>query len=183
MYDINYFTLIKRQKEKNKMARVVITSMVVLIVVLNVVILSIGFVVFNKLENHIKNNQAYLDSPVTKAKVRDVAIMNKELTIAKEYLSTLMDASSRIKTASQINVNLIDHIRSLTPASTRFVTANYNELTITLSCFSTEPTDPMNFYNKLLGDERFSNVIMPGFTISESNIVTYSVELTLKGGE
>lgn len=183
MYDLNYFSILKRQKQNNKGLQIALILLLVFLLVLNGALLGFAFYTYNKLETKIANNQIFIDSPETKENVKQINIMSKEATIAADYLAVLKKAAGSIDQSDMITVDLIDHIRALAPIETFFRRAEYDHSVINIECFSTEVTDPMNFYHALLEDDQFSFVSMPGFILSPEGIVNYSIQMKLKGGE
>jgi hypothetical protein len=182
MYDLNFFTILRKQKDKNKNVKIVGICILALLVILNGVLVGIGLLAFNKLETQIATNVDYINSPVTKAKVKDVEILSKEKSIAGNYLLIIKEAAVQIEQKNLITVKLIDFVRGIAPEKTFFRRAEYDGMTINLDCFSTEIMDPMSYYHRLLQEDRFADVSMPGFIVSEDGTIIFSIKLTLKGG-
>lgn len=147
MYDVNFFSVLKRQKQKNKNVRIIFIGFLVFLLAINAALLTFGYLAKTKLENHIKQNQQYIDSPSTKAKVRDAAILDKELGIAESYLATIKLAAEGIEKTSLIKLEIVDHIRSLTPVTTKYESVIFMENKVELNCVSSITTDPIQFYN------------------------------------
>jgi len=184
MYDINYFSVLKRIKQKNKNAKIVFIVFFVLLVAANAILLSTGWLAMRKLQTHINTNKAYVSAPATKAKVRDAAILDKELSVASEYLTAIEKTADKIAQTDLIKVALIDHVRSLAPLTTYFETVEMENGTIKLDCISSLETDALLFYNRLLSDNQFSSAYLSEFiVVPEAGTVTFIIDLTLRGGE
>ena len=183
MYDLNFFSLLKKQKQKNRSVRIIGFSLVALFVLANVALVIVGLMTTRKVETQISNNKEYINSPVTKAKVRDAEILNRENTIAANYLSLIKEVGDQFEQSNQIRVELMDHIRLLAPSETRFVNAHYSGLMVDIDCETTEQTDPLHFYHQLLKDDRFASVHMPQISFQSEGVYTYTIGVVLKGGE
>ncbi len=183
MNDLNFFSLLKKQKQKNRSLRIVGFSLLALFLIVNIALVVLGLMTTKKIEAQISSNNEYINSPTTKAKVRDADILNKENSIAANYLSIVKLVSNQFDQSNQIRVELMDHIRSLAPSATRFVNANYSGLTIDIDCETTEQTDPIHFYHQLLNDEWFASVHLPQISSQENGIYTYTIGVVMKGEE
>jgi len=182
MNDLNFFSILKKQKSKNKTLKIIGATILVVLLLVNAVFVFLAYMKTNELNDRIEKNQNFLASEDTKNKVKEANVLNKEVTIAQEYLGILEKVSGNFTENNKIKVELIDHIRELAPIATKFTDSSFEEDTIILNCFTNDVADPMNYYNTLLNDERFSKVVLPGFEIDFEGTVTYSVILTLKGG-
>jgi len=183
MYDLNFFSILKREKQKNKSTKIVIFGVLAFILLANALLIGFGLITFNKLESKIELNQAYIDSTETKNKVREAMIASKEAAIANEYLNTVKNTATQIRNVDIISVDLLDYLTNLLPASTYTNSLQINELNIILDCVSSNQTDPILFYNRLLEESRFTSVVMPGISSSENGLFVFSIRLTLKGGD
>lgn len=182
MNDLNFFSTLKKQKQKNGTLKIVGVIILIVLVVINGVFLAVGLLATNKLKASIKQNQTFLESADTKAKVRDANILTKEATVAAEYLSIMNKVSASFQNDNLIKVSLIDHVREMAPGTTRFEETKYEGSKVTLTCYTTNTADPMNYYHSLLQESQFSSVSMPGFNIDFNGTVKYSIILTLNGG-
>lgn len=181
MYDLNYFSVLAKEKQKNAVWKKLAIGILLFLLLVNAAIITFAYTTFTDLEARIATNEAYLNSAEVQARVKQVELLNKENTIAEKYLAALTDSAARINSADLIKVELLDYIRELAPANTYFRRTEYDQTSIEIDCFSTEVTDPMNFYHRLLNEEMFSQVVMPGFNVGEDGLVVYSVILQLKG--
>jgi len=183
MNDLNFFSILKKQKQKNKSIQIVGFSLLAFFILANAGLVGFGLLAMNRVEKQINNNKAYIASPVTRQKVKDADILNKETAIAANYLNLAKQLTSQFKATNQIKVELINHIRGLAPQTTRFVNANYSGLMIDLDCATTDQKDPIYFYHQLLQDARFKNVRLPQIVAEENKIYSYTISVELKGEE
>jgi len=184
VYDLNFFSTLKKQKQKSNTLKIVGISVLTILLLINAVLFGTSFLLFNKLQTRINNNLAYLDSSPTKEKLREVDKANKEVTIASEYLTIVKKTATQIDQSKLITVDLLDYVRKLAPASTSFINAQYLGPVVTLDCISINVTDPINLYHLMLLDEHFVDVQMSGFTTNPNEgTVTFSIRLILKVGD
>lgn len=183
MQDLNFFSVLKKQKNKNKTLRIVLISILILVLILNAVVIGMGMMATKKLNDKISQNKAYLNSNLTKEKIKEAQILSKEVGIAAEYLKIINKVAGNFNSSNLIRVKLLDDLRGMAPVSTYFEAMEINENKINLKCFTKDVNDPMNFYHKLLQDSRFTDVKLPGFSLDASGTITFDMVLTLKGGE
>lgn len=181
MNDLNFFSVLKKQKQKNQSIRIIALAVLALLVVVNLVAVGLGMIAFGRLNDQISRNRAFINSADTKARVSEVQTLNKEATLAEDYLKLLKTVAGKISKTDRIKLELIDHVRSLAPDTTRFRRAEYDDIYINLECYSTVMTDPMSIYHRLSEDPRFAFVSMKEIGIAEDGVVTFAIQLLQKG--
>jgi len=183
MYDLNFFSALNKQREKDRPTRVIGFSILVLIVILNALLFGFGYFAFRNLETRINNNKTFIDSPITKARVRDAEVMTREASVASEYLTIMQKTAAQISQTSVIKVELVDFIRGLAPPATTFISVQFDGINIDLNGVTSNAADPILYYHELLQQKRFSYVSLPEMTIDENNLIEFTINMMLKGVE
>jgi hypothetical protein len=181
MKDLNFFSVLKKQKQKNKSIRIIAVSALLILLIVNLAGVGLGLLAFGRLNDQISNNRAFIDSADTKARVSEARVLNNQAKIAEDYLELLDTISEKINKTDRIKLELIDYVRTLTPQTTNFRRAEYDDTAIYLECYSTQIDDPMSIFHRLNQDERFSYVSMTEIGVNESGVVTFAIRLTQEG--
>lgn len=183
MYDINFFSVYKKKRSKSNGLKIFIIIFCCLFVVANALLIGGGLYLFSQIEHRIADKQAEIDSEATKIKVQEATKIRTQTLLSSEYLKILTDADGKINQLKTFDSKLLDKVRGLTPATTKFTFTEYNGVNINLECFSGVITDPMDMYHAFLKDPAFATVTLSGITVLAGGEITFNVICQLAGGE
>ena len=115
MSDLNYFSVLKKQKQRSQSIRNMALAALAILLIVNLAAVGLGMIAFSRLNGQISQSRAFIDSTDTKARVSEVQALNKEATIAQDYLVLLQSVATKISKTDRIKLELIDYIRGADP--------------------------------------------------------------------
>ncbi|MDW7656056.1 MAG: hypothetical protein SCM11_02650 [Bacillota bacterium] len=165
MHDMNFFSTLKRRRSGNKTFTTFIVLLLVVFVILNGLMIGAAYLKFTDINRDIESKQAYLDDPNTQEKVTEANKARADVDLTSQYLSILQQADSKLRQITLIDTELIDHIRSLTPTTTKINASFISGMVVNLSCVATVDTDPLDMYHAFLHDDRFIQATLSTVTM------------------
>lgn len=183
MYDINFFSVYKKKQSKNNGYKIFALGFLSLFILVSILLIIGGSLYFASLENSINEKTAIINSEETKTKIAEANKIKIESALTTEYLSLLKSATDKLTQINTLNSALLDKVRNLTPANTRFTQADYTGRMINLGCVSTLVTDPMDMYHAFKSDKTFASVTLYNIDIAADGSVQFSIDCQLAGGE
>lgn len=168
MYDMNFFSVYRRSKSKNRPFFLFLTILVVLVVLINALLIGARFYIFGDIQNEIQAMNDYINNPATKLAMEEAAKIKNEAELTSKYLSLLQSADSKLDRMDLIDSPLLKEISLLTPVDVVFRSAQINGNAVILTCEAVAPTDPMDMYHAFIASPLFSQVVMSGIAISDT---------------
>jgi hypothetical protein len=182
MYDINFFSVYKKKKNKNSALKIFIAVFLLLFVLGNALLIGGGLMLFSRLEASIAEKDAYLKSKEVQDKIIEAERIKQEAALSNEYLSLLQSATAKLQKTNTLNTALLDQIRAMTPVGTQFTSSEYKGTVINLHCLSWTLTDPMDMYHAFLANPLFAKVTLSSVSIREDGQIGFGIICQLLGG-
>ncbi len=183
MYDINFFSAVKKKKSKNSGFKIFLVIFLSLFILGNALLVGVYFFVTNGIQTRIDDLDALINSDETKEKIEEAARIKQEATLTREYLELLQSSTHKLEIVDTFDTDLLNKVRSLTPPNTAFAFAEYTGTLVNLECHSNLVTDPMDMYHAFLNDPAFATVSLSGINIDAQENVLFSIICQLAGGE
>ena len=168
MYDMNFFSVYKRSKSKNRPLFLFMIILVVLVVLINGLLIGGRLYLFGEMQDEIQSMNDYINNPATKEAMEDASRIKNEAELTSKYLSLLQAADSKLERMDFIDSGLLKAISLLTPDHIVFRSAQINGRAVILTCESATPTGPMDMYHAYIASPLFSQVVMSGIAISDT---------------
>lgn len=183
MRDMNFFSVYKKRRAKRKGLRIFLIVFIVLLLLINGAIIGGGLWYFNELEKEIENKRAWINDPATVEAIAEANIIRSEADIISDYAELIQNAGDNIMHMKQINSDLLDGIRQLTPTSVYFQSLQVSGRQINIICNADEITGALDMYNALIESENFINVSISPVTVDqESGRVNFNISFAAKEG-
>lgn len=184
MHDLNFFAVNKGAQSKNKNFMIFIIILLVVVLLINAGLFFGRRIIFNGLKDEIQSMNDYIDNPVTRQAIDEAGKIHNEAELTTKYLGLLRVVDGKLNQMDHIKSDLLLNISELTPVTVSLRSAQFNGISVSLTCESSTPTGPMDMYHALIQSPRFDQVVMSGITISETGS-SFAINFVIspKGGE
>lgn len=174
MRDMNFFSVYKKARAKNRKVGLVVTLIIFLILLLNAGLVGGGLWQIMQIQLRIAQLQVYISNPETIAGLTEIKAIQDEGDIAAKYLQSLTSLDHNLRQLDHINTPLLDAIRQLTPPSVTINSARYADSLVSLTCSCTDPAAAMDMLHAFRTSPYFAHATMSSITMLEG-IATFSI--------
>ncbi len=180
MHDMNFFAIYKKQRAKNKNLRIFIVALLVFLLLLNGALVAGGLYLFDRMEAENQSKRDWINNPQLADSIAEAEQLSREIKIVDEYAGLLVTLDANLNNMKQINNELLEQIRAVTPATVFFSDLSITGRQISVSCQAESITDAMDMYHALMESDRFVNVSLSALAVSEETGQTnYSLSFAL----
>lgn len=184
MYDMNFFSVQKRDRSKNKVLKIFFFIFITVAILLNILLFGGRYYIFNSIESEIQSMRDYINHPSTKQAVEEAEKISSEAQLTSKYLNLLETIDKKMNQMDQINAELLINISNQTPEGVSYRSAQFSGINVSLTCVSSTATSPMDMYHALIESPLFDNVVMNGISIEEAgSSFSISFVVVQEGGE
>lgn len=181
MVDMNFFSVYRKKRAQSKGARIAAILLVVFLLLLNAGVIAGGLMYFDRLEKENQSKRDWINDPNLAASMAEAEQLAQEVRIVDEYAGLLMTLDGNLQNMKQINNDLLDQIRDVTPATVYFSDLSITGRQISVSCQAESITDAMDMYHALMESDRFVNVSLSSLAVSEeTGLTTYSLTFAVQ---
>ena len=182
MYDMNFFSVYKKRRAKNKGLMIFVIVVLTVLLVLNGLLIGGSMWLFGELESDIQAKRDWINDPATREAINEAARLREEVDVLQEYYALLTTVGDNLEFMDVIDSQLLDEVRARTPETVYFESMNITGRQVTIQCHAETVLDAMDMHHAFVESDLFFNVMLSGISISDNDQQpVFSISFSVQG--